>query len=540
VFAFFRTLRTRTAGFVGRRLTKLRIPANPFPAYPGARIIEEVKRFHHVQEGDSGRKSLLELVLGGDQFEQLRGRVTIEGPPEIFASGLVRCLYQYDRSNPKSTVVDLLEFMKQGVGVEQQSRLSDLIAEYTAYRNAFLGRVIPDPGLGLRQYRIYAYLFLLVVGLLTYWATRPEPLSIVEVWPPKYHDKLAREPMVFVTFNKPVTPDAKLILKPTTPGPESTKTSKDRVHGEGLDRKKAAAGDTASSGNSPESILPEKLPEGALASRTLAFQAKRLKCGTNYRVTLEGVKSERGETMPLAECEWSYTSEEGHDQPPEFHDWSIVDKTESGLLPLRPKIKVYFNAPVVSGDYELAKVVGRKVSSTSVAKGRLSLEPSLFSSKHLFIDTNHYGKLEPQTEYELKVNSVSDEYGNKLEAIADPYRFKTVAVAGTVETPISFQDLSKKRTNESGAIAGYEGKLVRWTGTVISFPEKTTILLGDKCDGCLKSTNFSHTAIFRWHDDDTFPIGLKEGASICLEGILRPNKISQSFLVWPAEWSSCR
>ena len=82
-----------------------------------------------------------------DQFEQLRSRVTIEGPPEeIFASGLVRCLYQYDRSNPRFTVVNLLEFMKRGVGEDQQSRLSDLIAEYTAYRKATLGISSPTRG----------------------------------------------------------------------------------------------------------------------------------------------------------------------------------------------------------------------------------------------------------------------------------------------------------------------------------------------------------------------------------------------------------
>ncbi|SIO42465.1 hypothetical protein SAMN05444166_4597 [Singulisphaera sp. GP187] len=541
MFAFFRMLRTQIKDFFGRRPTRLRrIPTYPFPAYPGARIIEEVKRFHLVQEGDSGRKSLLELVLGGDQFEQLRGRVTIEGPPEIFASGLVRCLYQYDRSNVRFTVVDLLEFMKRGVGEDQQSRLSDLIAEYTAYRKATLARIVPDPRLGLRPFLPHAYLSFSLVGLLTYWATRPELLSIVDVWPPKYHDKLARDPMVFVIFNKPVKPDAKLILKPTTSGPKSTKTSKDVANGEGSDRKKDAGGDTASSGNSPGSILPEKLPEGVSASRILTFHAKGLRCGTTYRVTLEGVKNERGETIPLAECEWGYTSAQGHDQPPEFHKWSILDKTESGLFPLRPKIKVYFNAPVVSGDYELAKVVEGKVLSPLVAEGRLSLEQNRFSSKYLFIDTNNYGKLEPGTEYELKVYGVSDEYGNKLEAVADPYRFKTVALAGTAESPVSFQDLIKERATQPWTISRYEGKLIRWTGTVIDFPAEMIILLGDQCDECLKSPNFSHTATFRWHDDHTFPLGLKKGASICLEGTLRPNNTSQNFVVWPAEWSSCR
>jgi hypothetical protein len=540
VIAFFRTLRTRIEGLFGGLTPRLRpIPTNPFPAYPGTRIIEEVKRFHLVQDGDSGRRSLLELVLGGEEFVQLRDRVTIEGPPEIFASGLVRCLYQYDRSNPKFTVVDLLEFMKQGVGKEQQSRLSDLMAEYTAYRKATLGRIVPDPGLGPGPFLPHAVLSLGVVGFLTYQVTRPEPLSIVEVLPPKYHDKLARDPTVFVTFNKPVKPDAKLFLKPSTSGPETTKTSTDIANGKGPDRKEDAGDYNASSGNSPDGILPEKLPEGLSASRTLTFLAKRLKCGAKYRVTLKGVKSKWGETIPLAESEWSYTSEECHDQPPEFREFSILGKTESGLVPLRPKIKVSFNAPVVSGEYELAKVVGGKVSSPQLAKGRLSLEPSVFTSKYLFIDMNNYGKLEPGTEYELKVHGVSDEYGNRLETVADPYRFKTVALAGTAETSVSFQDLIKERANHPEAISRYEGKLIRWTGTVIGFPAEMTILLGDQCEECLKDTNYSHTATFRWHGDQTFPSGLRKGTSICLEGILRHNETSSNFDVWPAEWSSC-
>jgi hypothetical protein len=321
-----------------------------------------------------------------------------------------------------------------------------------------------------------------------------------------------------VIFNQPVTEGARLILK------------------------NDAGGDNNAPGApSEKTFLPENFPEGVKANNILIFHATGLKSGTTYGVTLAGVKSQRGgNNLSEADSKWSYTSAEG----PVFSRYWISDKTESGLFPLRPKIRVEFNRPVISGEYELARVLNGKASSPPVAKGRMSLEPNESSSKYLFVDTSHYGKLEPETRYELKVHDVSDKAGNILEAVVDPCPFTTVP-----EKRVSFQEMINKRQEmnkkpaiDPGTISEYTGKLIRWTGTVIEIrPAGTTILLGDQCDVCLNdsSKKYRHSATFLWYDGRTFPGGLKEGASICLEGVLWLIDENVPLDVRSAGWSSC-
>ena len=102
----------------------------------------------------------------------------VDGPPASFASGLVRCLYQYDRFTRKETVVELLEFLRQNAGADQDAQFDALIEEYKAYRRATLTPVLPDPWLGLRSYIPHA-LLLIILGLQTYQAFRTPDLFTV-------------------------------------------------------------------------------------------------------------------------------------------------------------------------------------------------------------------------------------------------------------------------------------------------------------------------------------------------------------------------
>src|SRR5208337_3500089 len=118
-------------------------------------------------------------------------------------------------------------------------------------------------------------------------------------------------------------------------------------------------------------------------------------------------------------------------------------------------------------------------------KGRLALAPEKGvvgrSSKSLCIDARVYGKLKlkPDTTYEVKVDRVEDEVGNKL---AEPFtfRFKTVS-----ESPVSFKDLAAQNLpGRQDLKSRYENRLIHWEGSVDQDPDSDqgSIVLTDQSD----------------------------------------------------------